>query len=410
MNAKSTLVIVGGGLAAAKAAEAARGCGFEGRVLIIGDESTPPYERPPLSKAVLRGEKPASSTQVHDGAFYVDNGIELITGVAVLEADLDTRRVRLADGQAIGFDALILATGAQSRRLEIPGVNLEGVHYLRTIDEAAKLQDAIKGASRVAVIGAGWIGSEVTASARQMGAEVVLVDPELFPLQRVLGTRVGSFFRQLQSDHGVDLRLGVGVTEIRGDRSVAQVLLADGRIERADVVVIGVGAVPRVELAVAAGLKVENGIVVNANLETSAAGVYAAGDVASAWHPHYKNHLRVEHWANARYQGGAAGENAVGPHEKYDRLPYFYSDQYDVSLEYVGHAEREDEVVIRGDLEKREFIAFYHREGVLTAALTVNVTKVFKDIKLMIAAGTKLDLHSLADVSVPLSELSQVQG
>ena len=406
MDAKSTLVIVGGGLAGAKAAEGARGRGFEGEILIVGEEQVPPYERPPLSKAVLRGEAEAGSTQVHDAAYYTDQKIDVITGVNVMKIDLPSRRLELSDGKAIGYDALLLTTGAAPRKLKIPGAELGGVHYLRTVDDATKLNQALKGAGRVAIIGAGWVGSEVAASARKMGAEVVLIDPEPFPLQKVLGEKVGRVFRQLQSDHGVGLRLGVGVSEIRGGKSTEQIILADGTSERADVVVVGVGADPRVELAVAAGLKVDNGIVVDGNLETSASGVYAAGDVASAWHPHYKRQLRVEHWANARYQGTAAGENAVGPHQVYDRLPYFYSDQYDVSLEYVGHSESDDEVVIRGDLEGRKFIAFYHHDGVLSAALTVNIAKVFKDIKLMIASGKKLDFVALADENVTLGDLS----
>ena len=410
MDAKSTFVIVGGGLAGAKAAEGARGRGFEGEILIVGEEQMPPYERPPLSKAVLRGEAEPSSTQVHDAAYYTDQKIEVITGVSVQKIDLPSRRLELSDGKAIGYDALLLTTGAAPRKLKIPGAELEGVHYLRTVDDATELKEAIKGAGRVAIIGAGWVGSEVAASARMMGADVVLIGPEAFPLQKVLGEKVARVFRQLQSDHGVNLRLGVGVSEIRGSKSAEEVTLADGSSERADVVVVGVGADPRVELAVAAGLKVDNGIVVDGNLETSASGVYAAGDVASAWHPHYKRQLRVEHWANARYQGTAAGENAVGPHQVYDRLPYFYSDQYDVSLEYVGHAESADEVVIRGDLEGRKFIAFYHHDGVLSAALTVNIAKVFKDIKLMIASGKKLDLVALADENVPLSDLSGGQA
>lgn len=410
MNRKSTLVIAGGGLAGAKAAEAARARGFEGRVLIVGEETAPPYERPPLSKAVLRGEASAGSTQVHEGSFYVDQGIELITGTSVKKIHLRSRRVHLSDKQTVPFDALILATGVAPRRLELPGADLSGVHYLRTIDDAEKLHHAIENSGRVAIIGAGWIGSEVAASARLMGAEVVLIDTAPFPLHRILGTTVGEVFGRLHSDHGVDLRLGVGVSEIRGGGAVEQVLLADGRIETADVVVVGIGAVPRVELAVAAGLKVDNGIIAGSNLETSATGVYATGDVANAWHPHYGRQLRVEHWANARYQGAVAGANAVGAQEIYDRLPYFYSDQYDVNLEYVGNAEPDDEVVIRGDLDKREFVAFYHRNRVLTAALTVNVSKVFKDVKLMIASGVQLDLNSLADASVPLSDLSRSQA
>ena len=410
MDAKGTFVIVGGGLAGAKAAEGARGRGFEGQIVIVGEERIAPYERPPLSKAILRGEAEPSSTQVHDAAYYTDQKIEVMTGVIVQNIDLPSRRLELSDGKSISYDALLLATGAAPRKLKIPGAELEGVHYLRTLDDATELNTAIKAAGRVGIIGAGWVGSEVAASARMMGAEVVLIGPEPFPLQKVLGEKVASVFRQLQSDHGVNLRLGIGVSEIRGGKSVAEVILADGSVESTDLIVVGVGADPRVELAVAAGLKVENGIVVDGNLETSASGVYAAGDVASAWHPHYKRQLRVEHWANARYQGTAAGENAVGPHQVYDRLPYFYSDQYDVSLEYVGHSESNDEVVIRGDLEGRKFIAFYHHDGVLSAALTVNIAKVFKDIKLMIASGKKLDLVALADENVPLSELSGGQA
>jgi 3-phenylpropionate/trans-cinnamate dioxygenase ferredoxin reductase subunit len=405
MKPESTLLVVGGGLAGARAAEAARTSGFQGRVVIAGEERFSPYERPPLSKGVLRGEADIKSTSLHDMAFYSDQGIELLTGTRAVEIDVKSRSVNFSDAPAIGFETLVITTGSAPRRLDIPGADLTGVYYLRTADDATILHDAIKNASRVAIIGAGWIGSEVAASARSMGVDVLLIGSDPFPLHNVLGAKVAVVFQQLQIDHDVELRLGVQVVELRGNGSVNQVVLSDGRIEDADVVVVGVGAVPRIELAVAAGLKIENGILVDEFLETSVPGIFAAGDIANAWHPHYQSHLRVEHWANARYQGTTAGSNASGKHEAYDRLPYFYSDQFDVNLEYVGHAQPDDEVVIRGDLNQRKFVAMYHRGGVVSAALTVNVAKVFKELKVIINQAKQMDLHALANPNIPFGEL-----
>jgi 3-phenylpropionate/trans-cinnamate dioxygenase ferredoxin reductase subunit len=256
------------------------------------------------------------------------------------------------------------------------------------------------------VIGAGWIGSEVAASARQMGAAVVLVDPAPTPLHRVLGDEIGDVFRRLHADHGVTLRLGAGVAELRGVERVEQVVLTDGDVEAADLVVVGVGVTPRVELAAAAGLKLDDGIVVDEHLQSSAAGVYAAGDVASAWHPHYGRHLRVEHWANAINQGATAGINAAGGGERYTRLPYFFSDQYDLGMEYVGHSTPGDAVVVRGSLIDRQFIAFWHRDGIVTAAMNVNVWDVVDDLKAIITGGRTLDPGLLADPAVALGELA----
>jgi 3-phenylpropionate/trans-cinnamate dioxygenase ferredoxin reductase subunit len=405
MKQESTLVVVGGGLAGARAAEAARTNGFQGRVIIAGEERFSPYDRPPLSKAVLRGEADIKSTSLHDAMFYSDQAIELLTGTRVVDVDVRGRCVNFLDGSVIRFDTLVISTGSAPRRLDIPGADLTGVHYLRTVDDATSLHDSIKNASRIAIIGAGWIGSEVAASARSMGADVLLVGSGPLPLHNVLGPKVAVVFQQLHINHGVELRLGVQVVELRGNGSVNQVVLSNGQIEHADVVVVGVGAEPRIELAVAAGLKIENGILVDEFLETSVPGIFAAGDTANAWHPHYQRHLRVEHWANARYQGTTAGNNASGKHEAYDRLPYFYSDQFDVNLEYVGHARSDDEVVIRGDLNQRKFVAMYHRGGVVSAALTVNVAKVFKDLKVIINQARPMDLHALADPNIPFGEL-----
>ena len=328
------------------------------------------------------------------------------SGRTVEALDPDRHQVRLDGDEIVSFTTAVLATGAAPRRLDIPGADLGGVHYLRALGDARRLGDAIRGARRVAVIGAGWIGSEVAASARQMGAEVVLIDPAPLPLHRVLGDDIGEVFRRLHADNGVTLRLRTGVAELRGKATVEHVVLTDGRVEAADVVVVGVGVTPRVELAATAGLKVDNGIVVDEFLETSAPGVYAAGDVASAWHPHYGRHLRVEHWSNALNQGIAAGTNAAGRREGYTRLPYFFSDQYDLGMEYVGYSDPGDAVVVRGSLADREFIAFWHRDGIVTAAMHANVWDVVEDLKAIVAGGRALEPSRLADPAVALAELA----
>ena len=406
MTTDRTLVIVGASLAGAKAAEGARTAGFDGRVVLVGDEKELPYERPPLSKAVLRGEAAPDTTRVHDHTFYDTHDIELLSGRTVEALDLDARHVRLDGDEHLPFTSAVVATGAAPRRLDIPGSDLAGVHYLRSVADSGRLGDAIRAARRVAVIGAGWIGSEVAASARQMGAEVVLIDPAPTPLHRVLGDEIGEAFCRLHADHGVMLRLRTGVAELRGTDTVEQVVLSDGDVQTADVVVIGVGVTPRVELAVAAGLKVDDGIVVDEHLAASAPGVYAAGDVASAWHPHYRRPLRVEHWANALNQGLAAGANAAGGAESYTRLPYFFSDQYDLGLEYVGYGDPADTVVVRGSLADREFIAFWHRHGIVTAAMNVNVWDVVEDLKAIVAGGSAIEPGRLANPAINLAELA----
>ena len=406
MTNSPTLVVVGASLAGAKAAEGAREAGYDGRIVLIGEEASVPYERPPLSKAVLRGEADLASTHVHPDGFYAEHDIELVTD-RVIAVDPDARRIVLDGGDNLAFATLVLATGAAPRRLRIPGADLAGVHLLRTADDAMRLRDALRTATRVAVVGAGWIGSEVAASARQMGAEVVLIDPSPVPLHRVLGLEVGGLFGALHNEHGVTLRMGTGVTEIRGGHSVEAVELDDGRVEPADVVVIGVGVTPRVDLAEIADLRTDNGIVVDEHLETSVAGIFAAGDVANAWHPHYQRHLRVEHWANALNQGVTAGRNAAGNRDPYARLPYFFSDQYDVGLEYVGHGSSDDAVIIRGDRDSRQFIAFWHRDGIIAAAMNVNVWDVVDELKAIIETRSPIDLELLTDIDVPIGELAR---
>ncbi len=324
MTTTRTLAIVGGSLAGAKAAESARAAGYQDRVVLIGDETAAPYERPPLSKAVLRGEVEADSARVHPESFYAEHGIEIIVDRATV-LDPASRRIELASGDVVTFDTAVLAPGASPRRYAGPGAELAGIHHLRTVGDSVRLRDAIRGATRVAVVGAGWIGSEVAASARQMRADVVLIDPAPVPLQRALGDDVGAMFRDLHAGYGVELRLGTGVAAVRGDKTVEAVVLDDGGVEPADVVVVGIGVVPNTALADAAhGMRVDNGIVVDAHLQTNVAGIYAAGDVANAWHPFFRLPLRAEHWANAVNQGATAGRNAVGNDDVYDRLPYFF--------------------------------------------------------------------------------------
>jgi 3-phenylpropionate/trans-cinnamate dioxygenase ferredoxin reductase component len=400
-----TLAIVGASVAGAKAAEAARESGYDGRVVLIGDEATAPYERPPLSKAVLRGEAEPASTRVHPDGFYDDHDIELVTD-RVVGIDSSSRRLALSDGDTLAFDAAILATGAEPRRLSVPGAELDGVRYLRSVDDSNRLREAIASASRVAVIGAGWIGSEVAASARQMGADVVLIAPTPVPLGHVLGDEIGEVFRRLHADNGVQLRLGVGVGELRGSGGVEEVVLTDGNTEAADLVVAGIGVIARTDVAGAGcGLAVDNGIVADEHLETNVAAIYAAGDVANAWHPRYRRHVRVEHWANALNQGTTAGRNVAGWRQVYDRLPYFFSDQYDLGMEYVGLSSSNDELVVRGDLDAREFVAFWHRDGVVSAAMNVNVWDVVEDLKAIITTDRPVDPDRLADPKIEIGDV-----
>jgi 3-phenylpropionate/trans-cinnamate dioxygenase ferredoxin reductase component len=401
-----SFVIVGASLAGAKAAETLRVEGFAGRVVLIGEEPERPYERPPLSKGFLRGEAGRDKIYVHHQDFYAERDIELRTSTRVDRIDVPARQVLLADGERLGYDRLLLATGAVPRRLSVPGSDLPGVHYLRTMEDSESLREAITSTSRLVVIGAGWIGSEVAAAARQMGADVVMIERGNLPLERVLGPEVGAVYRDLHRDHGVELVPATGIDGIVGFRSVEGVRTSGGRTIPCDLVVVGVGAAPRVELAEAAGLTVDNGIAVDERLETGIPGVFAAGDVAAAWHPFYRTRIRVEHWANALHQGPTAARNMLGLDATYDRLPYFYSDQYDLGMEYTGHAPSWDTVVFRGNPDSREFIAFWLSQGRVVAGMNANVWDVTDPIKELIRSGRPVDASRLADPDEPLEDLA----
>jgi 3-phenylpropionate/trans-cinnamate dioxygenase ferredoxin reductase component len=402
------MVVVGGGLAAGKAVETLRAEGYRGQITAISDEPFAPYERPPLSKSYLLGTSDLDDVFVHDEAWYRDNEVDLRTGLSVTSVDLDSRFV-VAGGQRVPFDKLLLATGSRVRTLTVPGADLAGIHYLRRIPDAQKLRDALAGGGRsVTVVGAGWIGLETAAAARTYGNEVTVVEPEPVPLNRVLGPQMGEVFGALHRDHGVKFRLGDGVSAFSGSAGrVSGVTTSSGAQLDADVVIVGVGISPAVELAQAAGLEVDNGILTDASLRTSHPDVFAAGDVARSFNPVLGRAVRVEHWANALDGGPVAARGMLGQEATHDRVPYFFSDQYDLGMEYAGLAGPGDydEVVVRGDIESREFIAFWTKEQRLLAGMNVNVWDVTDQIQALIRSGHAIDPTRLADVDVPLESL-----
>ena len=403
---EQTFVIVGASLTGATAAAALRERDADARVVLVGAEQERPYERPPLSKEYLRGDEKASRPYVHDEGYYAEHDIDLRAGLTVTAVDPSARTVTLDGGESLSYDRLLLATGSENKKLPVPGADLPGVVQLRTLAESEALQAAAKKAARVAVIGAGWIGSEVAATARQLGAEVAIIAPEEYPLERVLGTEVGAIYRDLQADHGIAQHYQAGVERIEGTDRATGVRLGDGSLVEADLVVVGVGVRPRVELAEAAGLEVDNGVLVDEYLATSAEGVYAAGDIANAWHPVLQERIRVEHWANARSQGEWAARNLLGEQAAYEKIPYFFSDQFDLGMEYNGYAPSWDRVVIRGDATKREFLAFWLRDGRVLAGMNANIWDAGDDIKALVKPRASVDADRLADPSVPLSDLT----
>lgn len=406
MKPDQCFVIVGAGLAGSKAVEELREVGFEGRVLLIGEEALRPYERPPLSKEYLRGEKQFDEIAVHQESFYREHDIELLSSVSAIDIDTSLFEIGLSSGERIHFDKLLLATGAEPRKLSVPGADLDGVYYLRNVKDADDLRGILNPSSQVVVIGAGWIGSEVAASARQLGADVAVVEQGSLPLERVLGAEVGRIYRDLHAEHGVNLRFGVGVEELQGSTRVEAVKLSDGTILPATAVVVGVGVLPRTDLAQKSGISTENGIVVDEHLETNIPGIFAAGDVARAFHPRYGTHIRLEHWSAALNQGPGAAHGMLGDPVTYDRTPYFYSDQYDFGMEYRGWAPNYDQVVFRGDVPGRAFIAFWLHHGRVAAAMNANIWDVGKPLESLIRSGKIVDPNRLVDLDLDLNELT----
>ena len=410
MPTDPTYLIVGASLCGAKAAETLREEGFGGRVILLGSETERPYERPPLSKGYLLGKEDKSVIYVHEEGWYAGHDVDLRLGVTVTAVDPVGRTVTTADGESIGYDRLLLATGASPRRLNIPGADRDGVLYLRAVGDSERLAAAFRGGGRVVTVGAGWIGLETTAAAREAGCEVTVVEPEPTALYRAVGRELGDVFADLHREHGVQFRFGESVSELRGpgtDGAVGEVIISTGEALPADIVVVGIGVVPNTGLAVDAGLEVGNGVVADAALRTSDASIYAAGDLANSYHPLLGRRVRVEHWANALNSGPAAARSMLGQDVAYDPVPYFYSDQYDLGMETAGLPEpgTYDQVLYRGDRPGREFIAFWLHDGVVVAGMNVNVWDVSDDIQALIRSRKKVDPARLTDPDIPIAEV-----
>ena len=401
----ATMLIVGAGLAGARAAQTLREEGFSGRVVLVGDEPERPYDRPPLSKEYLQGRAERASVFVHPDDWYAEQGVELRLGVPATAVDRPAHEVVLGDGDRLGYGKLLLATGSTPRRLPVPGADLDGVQTLRTLADSERIGAAVRDSARTVVVGAGWIGLEVTAAARTAGVPVTVIESAPLPLLRVLGPEMAEVFARLHREHDVDLRCSTDLTEIVGrEGRVAGVRLADGAVVDADTVVVGIGISPNTELAEAAGLEVDDGIVVDQHHRSSDPDVFAAGDVANLWYPALGRHLRVEHWANAQDGGPAAARAMLGADQPDDRLPYFFTDQYDLGMEYTGYAapDGHDDVVVRGDLAAREFVAFWLSGGRVQAGMNVNVWNIAESVEGLVRSGEPVDVARLTDPAIPL--------
>ena len=405
----TTIAIVGGGLAGAKAAEALREQDFDGDVVIFGVENELPYERPPLSKEFMQGKQDLPEFTVHDTDWYLDQRVEFRPGTRIDKVDAEAKTITLPDGSTLIYDKLLLATGSSSRHIDLPGADASGVHYLRTVDDARAIRDVLTEGTRLAIVGAGWIGMEVAASARERGVEVTIAESAKLPLLRALGPEVAQVFADLHREHGVDLRTEVKVDEITTENGAATGLrLEGGDTIEADVVLVAAGAVPNLDAAESAGLDIDGGgVLVNAGLRSSDPDIYVVGDIANAEHPILERRVRVEHWANALNQPAVAVANMLGGSAEYENLPYFFTDQYDLGMEYSGLSDGYEKVVFRGDVPGREFVVFWlDGDNTVLAGMQVNIWDQLDAIKELIVSGEPVDPEKLADSSVELSELS----
>jgi 3-phenylpropionate/trans-cinnamate dioxygenase ferredoxin reductase subunit len=397
-----TFVIVGASLAGASAAATLREEGFEGRLVLVGEESQPPYERPPLSKEYLRGEQPFEKALVHPLGFYEAQGIETRFGVRANRVDPSERVIELEEGGRIQYDKVLVATGSRNRRLPVPGAHLEGVLDLRTVADADRIRAEVAPGRRAVLAGMGFIGAEVAASLRQMGLEVAVVQRGEVPLSRVLGTEVGRILADIHRDHGVEMHFGERVSALEGSQRVEAVRTAGGQTLLCDFVVTGVGVEPVTEVVAEAGVEVEDGIVVDELSRTSVEHIYAAGDVTSHHHPLFGRRIRVEHWNHAIKHGAAAARSMLGKGTPYTEVPWFWSDQYDHNLQYAGHHTGEEEMVVRGSLEDRSFVVFFLRQGRVVAAAALNRARELRRAMELIRVGVPADAHLLRDEGVDL--------
>ncbi len=401
----STFVIIGASLAGGTAAATLRQEGFDGDIILIGEERHLPYERPPLSKQYLRGEVPFEKAMVRPAGFFEDNRINARLGVTATRVNPVERTVEVTTGGVVHYDKLLIATGVRNRRPPIPGRALQNVFDLRSVDDADALRAEIVSGRKAAVIGMGFIGCEVAASLRQKGVEVACVDPSPTPLFRVLGDQVGHVMSTLHEEHGVETVFDDVVTCFEGDGRVQRVITKRGRRIDCDFAVVGVGVEPVVDFVVGSGVETSNGILVDEYCCTNVQDIYAAGDVANHYHPVFQRRMRVEHWQNAMQQGAAAARSMLGKGKPYDAIHWFWSDQYDVNLQYAGYHHAWDQIVVRGPLEARTFIAFYLTQGHIDAVVALNRGKDVRRVMPLIKARTTVDLHQLGDEGVDLRSL-----
>ena len=397
------VVVVGAGLAAHKVVENLRKEGFEGRIALVGDEEHRPYDRPGLSKAVLLGDAEPNDLYLAKASFYDEKGIDTHFGDAAVSIDRDAQTVALASGATLDYDALVLATGSHARTLALPGADLKGILTLRKFEDCLALKDALAPGTKLVIVGGGWIGLEVASAAREADCDVTVLEHFELPLLNVLGQQLAGWFAGLHREHGVDLRTSVDVEGFEGDDHVTGVRLADGTVIEADVVLVGVGAIPNTDLAQAAGLTVDNGVRVDEHLRTSDPNILAIGDIANAQNTALGTQVRVEHWDIARRHGRLAALVLLGRDAVYDWQPYFYTDQYDVSMEYIGRGGKDDELVVRGDLADTHYSAYWLDGDRVTAAMQVNEPKLAAPLRKIV--GHSVDSGRLADPGVPLEDL-----
>lgn len=396
---------MGASLAGATAAATLREEGFVGRVVLVGEETHLPYERPPLSKEYLRGEVAFENALVRPADFYTEREIETRLGARAVRVEPAERIVELRGGERLAYDKLLITTGARNRRPAIPGLDLEGVYDLRSVDDANRIRTEALPGRKAVVVGMGFIGSEVAASLRQLGVEVAVVAPGRVPLQRVLGDEVGGVLAEIHREHDVELHFGDSVETFEGSGRVERVVTTSGQRIVCDFAVVGVGVEPAAELAAGAGIEVDNGIVVDQYCRTNLEGIYAAGDVANHYHPVFERRIRVEHWDNALKQGPAAVRNMLGKDESYEEIHWFWSDQYDTNLQYAGFHTTWDDLVVRGSLEERSFVAFYCAEGRVLAAVAVNRGKDLRRSIPLIKARRPVERAKLRDPDLDLRTL-----
>ena len=405
MPARQTIAIVGASLTGASAAATLREEGFDGRVVLLGAEPQLPYDRPPLSKAYLRGAMPFEKTLLRPTEFYREKDIELVLSTTVTRVDAEKRRLELAGGERLDFDSVLIATGGRNRRFPIPGLDLPGVYDLRTVADADRIREVIGPGRRAVVVGLGFIGAEVASSLRECGVEVVAIEPFKTPLFRALGEEIGRVVEGLHRDHGVDMILGDAVAAFEGNGRVERVVTRDGRRVECDFAVFGLGIEPAADVVAGSGVHVDNGIVVDDLCRTNVPGVFAAGDVANHYHPVCARQMRVEHWQNGVKQGAAAARSMLGRGQPYDEVHWFWSDQYDANIQYAGFHVPWDQLIVRGSLAERKFLGFFLTAGRVESAVAINQGRDLRRAFPLIRARVPVDPARLADPQVDLRTL-----